>query len=88
MTSKSDLLINTNSDFRIFTSQVFVNVMTIFNISSVWENAQSTLYCKEAVPILHECNCLNKNATQRQLMDDVTPAYNAVCYTESIFLGL
>jgi hypothetical protein len=61
-------------------SKTFVNVMTLFNISAVWDDAQGSLYCKKAVPYFHECNCLDSNKTRRTIMDELTQKYNAITH--------
>lgn len=58
--------------------KTFVNMMTIFNISDVWDVKRDRPYCQAAVPILHECSCLEANATNRQRMDDLGMAVNQV----------
>lgn len=59
---------------------MFVNVLTLFNISGVWDAAQTTLKCKEEVPLLHECSCLYTNATLRTQMDELAVAYNQATF--------
>lgn len=61
-------------------SHTFVNVMTLFNISGVWDLAQTSTYCKTVVPTLHECSCLYKNATQRTVMDELAMEMNVRTY--------
>eukprot|EP00043_Microstomoeca_roanoka_P012210 m.117465 g.117465 ORF g.117465 m.117465 type:complete len:349 (-) comp15427_c4_seq1:231-1277(-) len=58
--------------------KTFVNIMTIFNISGVWDVRSDRLYCEAAVPILHECSCLENNSTKLQRMDDLGLAVNQV----------
>merc|ERR1740115_596061 len=50
--------------------------MTLFNISGVWDAAQTTLKCKLEVPALHECGCLVADASKRAAMDALAMAYN------------
>ena len=57
-------------------TKTFVSVMTLFNISGVWDLAQTALYCKTAVPVLHECSCLENNSTERLVMDELAIEYN------------
>lgn len=37
-------------------------------------------YCSTAVPILHECSCLENNATRLKMMDELAVAVNQVTY--------
>jgi lysophospholipase L1-like esterase len=60
--------------------KTFVNVMTLFNISGVWDLDQTTPKCKLEVQQLHECSCLYTNATKRQEMDDLIQVMNAITY--------
>eukprot|EP00049_Salpingoeca_infusionum_P004852 m.84618 g.84618 ORF g.84618 m.84618 type:complete len:355 (+) comp12754_c0_seq1:65-1129(+) len=58
--------------------KTFVNVMTIFNISNVWAIKNDRTYCEFAIPILHECSCLENSQAELQKMDDLAMAINAV----------
>lgn len=58
--------------------KTFVNIMTIFNISGVWEVRKDRPYCEVAVPVLHECSCLENNKENLQRMDNLAVAVNAV----------
>lgn len=44
----------------------------------VWTDAQDDLYCRAAVPTLHECDCLTKNASLRLIMDELALKINSV----------
>lgn len=57
-------------------TKTFVSVMTLFNISGVWDLAQTAKYCETVVPVLHECSCLESNATDRLHMDELAIEYN------------
>ena len=66
--------------------KTFVNVMTIFNISDVWDIRVDRPYCELAVPILHECSCLESNADDRQKMDNLGMAVNQVLFKPFAFV--
>jgi len=61
--------------------RVFVNVMSLFNISGVWTVGQKSLYCRilwEGITN-SECPCLlSGKASDRQAMDDHSVAFNEV----------
>ena len=58
--------------------KVFVNMLTIFNISQVWDSAQGNVYCQNIVPLFDECPCLNANATDRLVMDQQAQRFNEI----------
>ncbi|EDQ86680.1 uncharacterized protein MONBRDRAFT_38296 [Monosiga brevicollis MX1] len=58
--------------------KTFVSMMTIFNISDVWDVHSDKEYCNVAVPILHECSCLENNQTSLQRMDELGMQINQV----------
>lgn len=58
----------------------FVNLVTLFNISQVWDESRDKRYCSIAVPILHECGCLTSNKAERTAMDELGLRVNAVKY--------
>lgn len=61
--------------------RVFVNVLTIFNISGVWEAGQTKAYCRELWAHLTagECPCLTTGeAADRQAMDVHSVLFNHV----------
>lgn len=52
--------------------------MTLVTTPQVWTDAQDDLYCRAAVPTLHECDCLTKNASLRLIMDELALKINSV----------
>jgi len=56
--------------------RTFVSVMTLFNISNVWDDAQGDPVCVEKINLYNECGCLNSNASDRSAMDALTVQYN------------
>lgn len=57
----------------------FVSVVTLFNISQVWDEAANfSTRCLDEIQILKECHCLNKNETQRTIMDEHSVAFNQI----------
>lgn len=56
--------------------RAFRHALHARSVSNVWDDAQGKLYCKKAVPLFHECGCLNANATDRTVMDELGLAYN------------
>jgi small subunit ribosomal protein S29e/phospholipase B1 len=61
--------------------RVFVNLVTIFNISGVWDAGQTSWYCEALWEGItnHECYCLTTgNKADRDLMDNYGWQYNAI----------
>lgn len=60
--------------------RVFVNIVTMFNISQVYTVHEKSLYCRAMWDTFaaHECGCLTdqNNATARQIMDEHSVAFN------------
>jgi len=61
--------------------RVFVNVMTIFNISGVWDAGQTSWYCRALWDGItnHECGCLTTGQkSDRDAMDIRGTEFNAI----------
>jgi len=59
--------------------RVFVNIMTIFNISGVWTAGQTSAHCKQVFNTVTECGCLTKGGdADRKAMDATSSAYNQI----------
>jgi len=61
--------------------RVFVNLVTIFNISGVWDAGQTSDYCRALWDGITngECPCLTTGkASDRQMMDDFANQYNVL----------
>jgi len=61
--------------------RVFVNLVTIFNISGVWDAGQTSWYCRALWDGItdHECYCLTDgNPADRELMDNYGTQYNNI----------
>jgi small subunit ribosomal protein S29e/phospholipase B1 len=61
--------------------RVFVNVITIFNISGVWWAGQNSWYCRALWDGItdHECYCLTTGKEQdRDIMDQHSVEFNAI----------
>eukprot|EP00730_Choanoeca_flexa_P014390 TRINITY_DN6276_c0_g1_i2.p1 TRINITY_DN6276_c0_g1~~TRINITY_DN6276_c0_g1_i2.p1 ORF type:complete len:347 (+),score=93.60 TRINITY_DN6276_c0_g1_i2:128-1168(+) len=58
--------------------KTFVSMMTIFNISGVWKVHGDRKYCDVAVPLLHECSCLENDPAKLTKMDELGLQVNQV----------
>lgn len=59
--------------------RVFVNLITIFNISGVWDAGQKSEYCKMLWTGVTECSCLTTGkASDREAMDVTSVKFNQV----------
>jgi lysophospholipase L1-like esterase len=57
--------------------RVFLNLVSILNISQVYDAQQTSLYCRTVQRAVDECPCLEKHGDAgRQAMDDGSVAYN------------
>ena len=62
--------------------KVFVNIMTIFNISQVWDEGHTHDYCDFVEHHVNECPCLNddRNGANLKAMDEHSRLFNAITY--------
>ncbi|KAI8146915.1 hypothetical protein BJV82DRAFT_596998 [Fennellomyces sp. T-0311] len=60
-------------------SKSFVNLVALFNVSSVYEAAQGDPYCEFVWNPAHVsvCSCVQHDDEQRQIADDMVAEYNA-----------
>eukprot|EP00698_Gefionella_okellyi_P002206 TRINITY_DN1202_c0_g1_i2.p1 TRINITY_DN1202_c0_g1~~TRINITY_DN1202_c0_g1_i2.p1 ORF type:complete len:362 (+),score=67.54 TRINITY_DN1202_c0_g1_i2:40-1125(+) len=56
--------------------RVFVNLMTIFNVSQVWTVAHGDAYCHLVEHKVSECGCLTDSPTDREAMDIHSVLFN------------
>eukprot|EP00033_Pygsuia_biforma_P004068 GCRY01004459.1.p1 GENE.GCRY01004459.1~~GCRY01004459.1.p1 ORF type:complete len:363 (+),score=67.66 GCRY01004459.1:149-1237(+) len=64
--------------------RLFVNVLPVLDVSSVYDAAMTSNYCKAVWKGLKfECQCLHISNETRQVMKDTTPLFNQALYTVS-----
>jgi phospholipase B1 len=56
--------------------RVFVNLVPLFNISQVWTLTRGHPYCEFVFKHINECPCLRETDENRQIMDNLSMAYN------------